>query len=314
MDHTIYTVQWPEDQLYIECFAHQVQNYRYHWHPNEYEVSVLLNGSLEYQNGLENGILEVGDLSIMNPGEGHTSFALSPDTRGIVLHFSAGAFNSYVKKGYYYTFSEAHSNAATRGEERFRLLRMYLAQLYDSLSGDSPFKLLTAKAAVQMIMVTLCTHFSPKEVDRPSELTEDMNHMQAIVDFIEEHYTDKITLEDLATHFKYNRTYISTLFKKSMGVNFYNYLTRLRFQHALLDMTSSDRSLTDIAIANGFSDIKGFRKQFQDAFGLSPSEFRDRLSFGRSFENRGDWHYIPSTDDIVHQRIAEFMHIDHSIK
>ncbi|MBQ1325316.1 MAG: helix-turn-helix transcriptional regulator [Solobacterium sp.] len=309
MDQTIYTAQWPEDQLYVECFAHQVNNYRFHWHQNDYEVSVIVNGRLEHHNGLENGIMETGDISILIPGEGHASFARSPDTRGLVLHFSASAFNAYLKKGHYYTFSDTHSNSLTRNEERFRLLRMYLAQLYDALSGDSPFRMMTAKAAVEMIMVTLCTHFSPKEVERPAGLAEDMRHMQAIVDYIEEHYTEKITLEDLATHFKYNRTYISTLFKESVGVNFHRYLTRLRFQHALLDMTSSDRSLIDIAVANGFSDIKGFRKQFQDAFGMSPSEFRDRLSFGRSFENRGDWHYISSSDDIVHQRIQEFMHI-----
>ena len=47
----------------------------------------------------------------------------------------------------------------------------------------------------------------------------------------------RLSLEDLADYAQYNRTYVSTLFKQMVGINFHEYLTRVRFQHALNDLT-----------------------------------------------------------------------------
>ena len=43
-----------------------------------------------------------------------------------------------------------------------------------------------------------------------------------------------------------------------VGINFHEYLTRVRFQHALADLAMTSDSLTDIALRNGFADLKTF--------------------------------------------------------
>jgi hypothetical protein len=49
----------------------------------------------------------------------------------------------------------------------------------------------------------------------------------------------------LARFSLYNRTYVSTLFKNTIGINFYEYLTRIHIQKALLELSSTSKSLTE---------------------------------------------------------------------
>ena len=45
MDFANYKMEWPREGLTVRCFAHDIMNYRYHWHPDEYELNILLHGS-----------------------------------------------------------------------------------------------------------------------------------------------------------------------------------------------------------------------------------------------------------------------------
>lgn len=113
------------------------------------------------------------------------------------------------------------------------------------MSENSPYSRLTAKASLELLLVTLCTMFHPEIVKKPDE--EDQEHQATVrhlINYMEEHYNEKISLEDLARFSQYNRTYVSTLFKNTIGINFYEYLTRIRFQKALLELSSTSKSLS----------------------------------------------------------------------
>ena len=57
MDFANYKMEWPREGLTVRCFAHDIMNYRYHWHPDEYELNILLHGSQEYCRGTQNVLL-----------------------------------------------------------------------------------------------------------------------------------------------------------------------------------------------------------------------------------------------------------------
>ena len=46
-----YQLDWPRENLTVRCFVHDVMNYRYHWHEDDYELSILLHGTQEYCRG-----------------------------------------------------------------------------------------------------------------------------------------------------------------------------------------------------------------------------------------------------------------------
>lgn len=305
MDDFRYELQWPRDSLFVDCFAHEILNYRYHWHQGEYELNILLHGSQEFCRGDENLLLEEDDILLIDPGTGHASFAQQPNTRALVLHFSASALRPYVKKGCVLRFSDSHTPGSPWDEGVKRLIRFCAAQIYRAASQGGAYARLCAKAGMEQLMAVLCTRCAPQEVRSRPEQEEQQELVQRLIGYIEEHYAEKLTLEDLASFSQYNRTYISTLFKQTVGVNFYEYLTRLRFQCALLDMGESAASLTDIALSNGFADLKSFSKRFKETFGRSPAEYRALLSDSRVLGR--ERRLISPDDGIVSQKLDEYL-------
>ncbi len=305
MENLRFELQWPRDNLFVDCFAHEIMNYRYHWHQGEYELNILLHGSQEFCRGTENILLEEDDVLLVNPGIGHASFAQQPNTRALVLHFSAAAFRPYVKKGCILHFADHCSADSVWDEGAKRMIRFCAAQVYRSACHSGAYAKLSAKAGMEQLMTVLCARCSPREAKAMPEQEGQQELVRRLIGFIEEHYTEKLTLEDLAAFSQYNRTYISTLFKNTVGVNFYEYLTRLRFQCALLDMGSTSANLTDIALTNGFADLKSFSKRFRETFGRSPAEYRALLADGRVLGR--ERHFISPSDQIVRQKLDEYL-------
>ena len=99
MEFANYQLDWPRENLSVRCFVHDVFNYRYHWHEDEYELNILLHGRQECCRGSENFHLDVDDVILVPPGVGHASMGSQVDTIAFVLHFSASAFKPLLKKG-----------------------------------------------------------------------------------------------------------------------------------------------------------------------------------------------------------------------
>lgn len=96
--------------------------------------------------------------------------------------------------------------------------------------------------------------------------------------FINENYSQLLTLEIIGDKIGFNPTYFSSVFKKETGMNFVDYLTEVRIQNAKQILVETDRNILDISIQVGFNDIKYFTKKFKKSSGLSPSEYRKLYS------------------------------------
>lgn len=98
--------------------------------------------------------------------------------------------------------------------------------------------------------------------------------MLKAIAYIERHYTDKITLADVARDVSMNKSYFSRLFKKVTGENFHNYLLSVRMQKASEYLLNTDRKITDIAASTGYKDLFYFNRVFKNYFRVSPSVYR----------------------------------------
>ncbi|MBR2727675.1 MAG: hypothetical protein IKD71_07270, partial [Solobacterium sp.] len=57
-----YKMAWPKDNLYVEVYVHQVHNFRYHWHNDDYELNILLQGKQHFYQGTDLIDLEEDDV------------------------------------------------------------------------------------------------------------------------------------------------------------------------------------------------------------------------------------------------------------
>lgn len=291
MEETYYEMDLPRENIHLRCFAHSIMNYRYHWHPDEYELSIVLKGNQEYCRGTETHSLFEDDLILTAPGNGHASMRQQPDTRALVLHFPSNALKLLVKKGYIYQFPTCLSNESNRYEDRFCHIRFYVSQLWQSLECGGVYAQLSAKANLELLLITLFTEFDPQQINLISEEDKRRATIRLLLSYVEEHYAEKLSLEDLADYAQYNRTYVSTLFKQMVGINFHEYLTRVRFQHALNDLTYTRDNLTDIALKNGFPDLKTLTARFRSTFQRTPAQYRAALK----------------PDEVLYDKVRQFL-------
>lgn len=95
-----------------------------------------------------------------------------------------------------------------------------------------------------------------------------------ILNYINLNYSQNITVEAIAKHFSYSRSTISHLFKKHNGKSISEYVTFLRLSEAFVMLKTSDMTITEIAIATGFSDPNYFSSVFKKHYSVSPQQYR----------------------------------------
>ena len=102
--------------------------------------------------------------------------------------------------------------------------------------------------------------------------------VERIVSYFEDHYNEKISLDQIAENMYLSPYYISKIFKSETGDTPINYLISLRMQKAreLLD-ENPEQSIQAVAMAVGYEDAYHFSKLFKKYFGLSPLYYKARI-------------------------------------
>ncbi len=92
--------------------------------------------------------------------------------------------------------------------------------------------------------------------------------------YVEEHYREKILLEDIAAVVDLNPVYFSALFKKETDMNFSTYLINVRMEKAKKMLTSTNETIAAIGDAVGYGDQKYFSQLFKKVVGVKPAIYR----------------------------------------
>lgn len=95
------------------------------------------------------------------------------------------------------------------------------------------------------------------------------------VNYIQKHYHEPISLQQVAQEVHLNATYLSHLFKQEMGVNFIDYLTGCRLNRIKTLLQERNRSIKECASLAGFQDYRNFCKLFKKETGMRPAEYRN---------------------------------------
>lgn len=106
----------------------------------------------------------------------------------------------------------------------------------------------------------------------------DQYNVQRLLDYIEEHYTEPLSLTDIAKHFHFNPSYLSTYFSRHHNEGFSEYINRVRIKKARQLLQNSTVSISDISRMVGYSDHSYFCKVFKKETGNSPSTYRKEFS------------------------------------
>ena len=100
-------------------------------------------------------------------------------------------------------------------------------------------------------------------------------YVRHAIDYINDHYKEKIRIADLATYIGVNRSYLTSSFKKATGYSPQEYLMLLRMEKAAELLKKTDLTINDVAASVGYGDQLAFSKIFKQYYGASPKAFRE---------------------------------------
>lgn len=134
---------------------------------------------------------------------------------------------------------------------------------------------LKTESIVLEILYCLVQHFSiPTSPWEQVGLEPEQSRIQKILSYIEEHYTESISLEKIATEFGLSREYFSRLFHKTLGITFSQHVNRVRIAHFYHDLVTGDAPIMELLDRNGLTDYKLFSRMFREIYGHTPTEIR----------------------------------------
>jgi AraC-like DNA-binding protein len=111
-------------------------------------------------------------------------------------------------------------------------------------------------------------------------MSEWHRYIQTLVDEIDgcirRQDDEKLTLKRLAEGMGYSESYVSRKFREISGMQLRDYMRYRKLAFALVQVRDTDKGLLDIALAYGFSSHEAFTRAFKEAYGIAPSEYRQR--------------------------------------
>lgn len=110
----------------------------------------------------------------------------------------------------------------------------------------------------------------------PETVTVSRKRMElaAVKEYLDEHYTEKLTLDDLAEKFFINKFYLSKIFKEAYGTTVNNYLISKRITRAKQLLRFTDMTVDEVGVTVGMGDANYFSRMFRKVEGISPREYR----------------------------------------
>lgn len=98
--------------------------------------------------------------------------------------------------------------------------------------------------------------------------------VQDTCDFIKQNCHEKIDYSEIIERSNYSKSQFIKIFKQQTGMNITDYINKCRIEMACLDMIKTNKSITEIAIENGFNNIQYFSKKFKEMMDCTPREFK----------------------------------------
>lgn len=92
--------------------------------------------------------------------------------------------------------------------------------------------------------------------------------------YIKEHFSSPISLEEVAEAVNVSSTYLCKLFKNELGIGFNEFLTQIRLEESEKLLATTNLPIREIAARIGYTDEKYYSKLFKKVTGIKPTDYR----------------------------------------
>ncbi len=247
------------------------------YHSHDFlEVAYVLSGVGRYR--IEDKVYDVqeGDLIILNPGVKHQALFVKEaevPTTEFFVGFSDIQLPGFVPN--YLPIPEGAYMIHTTGELRHKLFKICSSmEAENAVLREGRYFMLKAYL-MQMLLLIIREQCEPVK-QSGGYAFESMNRkyiVEQLVNYLEDHYNEKISLDQIAENMYLSPFYISKIFKSETGDTPIRHLINIRLEKARdLLVNGYEGSIQEIAAMVGYDDAYHFSKLFKKHYGITPSQ------------------------------------------
>jgi AraC-like DNA-binding protein len=245
-----------------------------HWH-EELELLYQLNGETDINIEGEKYRLLKKHLLVVNCSKVHSTFCHDSTEMFVCVHISPKHMRKYIPDIEFYQINCCPDRIPDEVFPQYleicklmeRLTRIYIEDVF-------AFNM-EAEGIILQVLALLMRHFSINSI--PVEANKDIlvkERIHDVISFVDEHYSEQLSLSDIADYVGLEQKYFCRFFKKHMGMSFHQYLNETRLAHTYQDIVSTNDSIKEIAERNGLLNQKLFNHTFKELYGCRPSDVR----------------------------------------
>lgn len=256
-------------------FSHNSPLGPLHWHV-QFEVLLVARGPVVLQYADREFLLETGDTIPINCNQIHSVTACNPQEqiaiRGIQVDpaFCAGSFPDLEHTLFDLEAYRAPEQRACRDQVKACILQME-KEIHGQKAGTS----LLLSSLLYRIMYLLVSSIPYRTEPESSPLPQrDMARLKRVIRYVEQNYSQKITMREVAEREHLNPYYFSHFFKEKTWTSFQDFVLSVRLEKASQKLVATEDRVMDILLACGFSDSKQFYRRFKQRYGVTPNEYR----------------------------------------
>lgn len=250
---------------YPFLIEHSDVKYIPHFH-DETEIVFILEGALNITLEDTSFILKKGDICIITPEIIHNLHSFESNKSFVIKLFpiidvsNIRLFEPILKEG----------------DKNYHIIKGLVSEIIRENSEKKPGYELAVNINAEKILLMILRNLKHTKLETGAKIkqTNKSELLNSVTYFLEAHYADEFSLEDVAKSLQYTKSYFCHRFKDVTGVTFWKYFTLFRLEKAIQKMKDfPNKRYTEIAGECGFKNIRSFNQSFKEYYRCSPREY-----------------------------------------
>ncbi len=246
-----------------------------HWH-EAMEILFCLNGSVRIHTEHEHLTLHHNQLIVFDSKEVHSIHSNSNMYMFLCIHVDKKLLSVYCSGlELYHIQCHPVSSADPKHAQYMHLCQLALDLAYTNTDNESTSAMRSDGTALLMLsdLIRYFSVYSPPGSVAATGHSNDI--LREIISYVNDHYTERISLNGVADQTGFSREYFCRFFKKHMGITFMRYLNEVRISHAGRLLTSTNMTISEVMSKSGFTNQTMFNRLFKEVYGMTPRQARN---------------------------------------
>lgn len=277
--------RYPVCISYERIGAYESGSFQWHWHP-EIELTLVLKGEMIYQINKDSYHIKTGQALFGNCNTLHSGRMIRRKDGDFDCEYLSITFHPRILYGNDTSILKTRYTDCICSGNTLPSLHLDYSQEWHSkaighlqeihrIAQEKPLAPeLRTQIELSQFWLLLYTWFQDSTKNLQPYSLKNQERLQNILIYIQQHYSEKITLEDIADSVNICRSECCRFFKTQIGDTLFHYLLQYRIHQSLPLLAESSLSITEIAEQTGFTSPAYFSRTFHKFLGISPAAYR----------------------------------------